>query len=179
MLGANDHGDRLARREARRAVGSHLRSPAERHRVPLAIGGAYFAGEPVRLADEISDEQGRRAPVDVLRGADLFEQSMVHDRHPVRHREGLFLVVSHVDERDPDTALDVLELTLELLAELEVQGAEGLVQEQHLRVLDQRPGKGYPLLLSSRELPGTTALAADQLHQPQHLCGAPPGFFLR
>jgi hypothetical protein len=179
VLGADDHCDRLTRREAERPLGSHLRSPVERHPVPAAVGRADRAGEPVRLAHEISDEQGRRAPVDLLRRTDLFQHAVVHHRHPVRHREGFFLIVGDVDECDADATLDVLELTLEFLAELEIQGAEGLVQQQHLRVLDQRPGEGHPLLLSSGELPGPGALATRQLHQCQHLGSALPDFLLR
>ena len=51
----------------------------------------------------------------------------------VRHRQRLLLVVRHVDERDADVLLDALELDLELLAQLEVERAQRLVEQQHRR----------------------------------------------
>ena len=58
-----------------------------------------------------------------------------------------------VDERDPDLVLDPLQLELHLLAELEVERAERLVEEQHARVVDERAAEGDALLLPARELP--------------------------
>ena len=69
--------------------------------------------------------------VDLLGRAELLDDAVVHDRDAVRHRERLLLVVRHVDERDPDLALDALELDLHLLAQLEVERAERLVEQQH------------------------------------------------
>src|SRR6185437_16701618 len=63
------------------------------------------------------------------------------------------LVVRDVDERDPELVLDRLQLELHLLAELEVEGAERLVEEQHARVVDERARERDPLLLAARELP--------------------------
>ena len=54
----------------------------------------------------------------------------------------------------PDLALDLLELDLHLLAELEVEGAERLVEQQHLGPVDQRAGQGDPLPLAAGELGG-------------------------
>ena len=57
-----------------------------------------------------------------------------------------------VDERDPDLLLDPLQLALHLLAQLQVERAERLVEEQHLRVVDDRAGERDPLALAAREL---------------------------
>ena len=38
----------------------------------------------------------------------------------------------HVDERDADLALDPLQLDLQALPQLQVEGAQGLVEQQHL-----------------------------------------------
>jgi hypothetical protein len=59
-------------------------------------------------------------------------RALVHDRDAVAHRERLFLVVGHEDERDADLALDALELELHHLAQLEVEGAERLVEQERL-----------------------------------------------
>ena len=56
------------------------------------------------------------------------------------------------DERDADVALDRLELDLHLLAQLEVEGAERLVEQQHLGLVDEGPGQGDPLPLAAGEL---------------------------
>ena len=61
---------------------------------------------------------------------ELFDPTTVHDGDPVPHRQRLLLVVGDEDERRAGALLDPLELDLHLLAELLVQGAEGLVEEQ-------------------------------------------------
>jgi len=72
--------------------------------------------------------------------------------------------VGHVDEGDADLFLEGLQLDLEGLAQLGVQGAQRLVQEQDLGVEDQGPGQGHPLLLPSRQLRGAPSLHAGQPH---------------
>jgi hypothetical protein len=71
--------------------------------------------------------------------------------------------VGHVHEGDPDRLLEGLELDLERLAELGVKGAERLVQQQHRRVEDQRPGQRDPLLLAARQLGRPAPLQAPEL----------------
>ena len=74
-----------------------------------------------------------------------------------------------VDERDADFTLDALQLHLHGLPELEVQRAERLVEQQCLRVIDQRPGQGHPLLLATGQLTGPSLLTAGQVDDLQHL----------
>ena len=57
-----------------------------------------------------------------------------------------------VDERDADLALDAHQLELHLLAELEVERAERLVEQQHRGLVHERPGERDALLLAAREL---------------------------
>ena len=92
------------------------------------------AVDQVGRPDEAGDERRRRVLVDVGGGPDLLDDAGVEDRDPVAHRQRLLLVVRHEDEGDADVALDRLELDLHLLAQLEVQGAERLVQQQHPRL---------------------------------------------
>ena len=75
-------------------------------------------------------EARRRPLVEALRVAELLVLARVHDGDPIGHRHRLFLVVGHVDERDPDLLLDPLQLDLHLLAELEVERAERLVEQE-------------------------------------------------
>ena len=116
------------------------------------VDGREGRGPEVGLADEPGDEHRGRAVVDLGGRADLLDAAGVHDRDPVAHRERLFLVVGHVDEGDPDLALDALQLELHDLAQLEVEGAERLVEQQRLRLVDEGPGQRHALLLAAREL---------------------------
>ena len=70
-----------------------------------------------------------------------------------------------VDERDADVVLDRLQLELHLLAQLEVERAERLVEEQDLRLVDERAGEGDALLLAAGELPRLPPLEAVQVDE--------------
>ena len=125
----------------------------------------HLAVEHVRRAEEPGDELGGRRLVDLLRRTDLLDLAVAHHGEPVGHRHGLFLVVGDVDERDPDLLLDALELQLHLLAELQVERAQRLVEQQHLGVVDQRAGQRHALLLAAGQLRRLAALEADQVDQ--------------
>ena len=75
--------------------------------------------------------------------------------------------MGHVDERDPDLLLDRLQLDLHLLAELQVEGAERLVEEQDPRPVHERPGEGDPLALAARQLAGLAPLVALEADHPE------------
>ena len=79
-----------------------------------------------------------------------------------------------VDERDPDLVLDALELELHLLAELEVERAERLVEQQHARVVDERARERDALLLPARELARLAALAAREVDELEDLARRAP-----
>src|SRR3954469_9563617 len=103
---------------------------------------AAVALEDVGHADEARDKRGGRALVDLGRCGDLLDAAAVEDREAVAHRQRLFLVVSHVDEGDPDLLLDALELDLHLLAELEVERSKRLVQGEHFGAAAEPPAAG-------------------------------------
>src|SRR5207249_4894904 len=94
-----------------------------------ALGG--LALEQVGGADEGGDEGGGGAFVDLGGGTDLLDAALVEDGDAVAHRQGLLLVVGDEDEGDADLALELLELDLHLLAQLEVECAEGFVEQQY------------------------------------------------
>ncbi len=62
-----------------------------------------------------------------------------------------------------------LQLELHLLAELEVQRAERLVEQQHLRPVHQRSSQRDALLLPTGHLPGLALLEPPQLDQAQRV----------
>ena len=138
-----------------------------------AVGGLDdVAVDEVHVADEVGHEGRQRPVVDRARLVELLDQPVRHDRHPVRHRERLLLVVGHVDERDPDLKLDALELDLHLLAELQVERAERLVEQEHARVHDERPRQGDALLLAAREHRRAVLVAAGELDELERLARA-------
>ena len=98
-----------------------------------------------------------------------------HDGDAVAHGERLLLVVRDEDEGDAALALDALELELHLTAELEVERAERLIEQEDVGAVDERAGDGDALLLAAGEA-GDTALfepgEADELeHAADLLCG--------
>ena len=122
----------------------------------LAVGAEHprAASPPIRLEVPTKPATNGLAGrlVELDRGGDLLDPALVEHRDPVAHRERLLLVVGDEDERDADVALDLLELELHLAAQLEVEGAERLVEQQHLGPVDQRAGQRDPLPLAAGEL---------------------------
>ena len=64
----------------------------------------------------------------------------------------------------PTSRWSCLELDLHLLAQLEVEGAEGLVEQQHLGPVDQRPREGDALALAAGELGRPAVAEPSELH---------------
>src|SRR5262249_18701188 len=133
------------------------RAAVERHADLLRPYGEDppAAVQDVRRADEAGDERVVGPLVDGLRRTDLLDPALVEDGEPVAHRQRLLLVVCHVDERDPDLtdgALNPLQFDLHLLAELQVESAERLVEEKDLRMIDERARQSDPLTLAARQL---------------------------
>ena len=140
-----------------------------------------IARQHVGRTHEPGHERRRWSLVDLGRRADLLDASLREDGDPVAHGERLVLVVGHVDERDARLLLDRLELQLHLLSQLQVQGTQGFVQQQHPRSIHERPSESDTLSLASRQLPRSTRAVALQAHHPQSFLDAPssivPGNF--
>jgi hypothetical protein len=107
-------------------------------------------------ADEVGNEAVDGPLVQVGRLALLLDPAVLHDDDHVAHGQGLLLVVGHVHERDPDLALELLELELHLLAQLEVERAEWLVQQEHGGVVDER-AQGRPAAAARPTAPRSAA----------------------
>ena len=153
--------------EALAPGGEHPRRGLHPQQVPLHR--LHRAVEDVGLPDEAGHEPGPGVVVDHHGLVQLLDHAAVHHSDAVGHGEGLLLVVGDVDEGDGQLFLQALELDLHLLAQLQVQGAQGLVQQQHLGVVDQGPGDGHPLLLAAGEGVGLALFKPGQLHQGEHL----------
>ena len=128
------------------------------------------AGQDVGGADEAGDEGGGRALVDLLGRADLLDAALVEHGDAVAHAERLVLVVGDEDEGDADLALDRLQLDLHLLAQLEVERAQRLVQQQHARArLTSARASATRWRWPPESCDGPPRAEAGQRHQRQHL----------
>ena len=74
-----------------------------------------------------------------------------------------------VHEGEADLELDPLELELHLPAQLEVERAERLVEQQHLGPVDERAGQRDPLLLAAGELRWLALRVVAELDQLERL----------
>ena len=72
----------------------------------------------------------------------------------------------------PEILLHALELQLHLLPQLQVECAERLVEQQHLRLVDERAGQRHALALAAGELARLAAADIGQPHQAQGLLDA-------
>ncbi len=123
--------------------------------------------------EESGDERGSRLFVELGGGAELLDRAVVHDRDRVGHRHRFLLVVRDVDEGEPELALDELQLELHLLAELEVECAERLVEQQHLRAVHERSRKRDALLLPAGQLARLALVEPFEPDDAQDLSRAP------
>src|SRR5439155_2329442 len=103
---------------------------------------------------------GLRPLVQLIRASQLLDPALAHDGDGVGHRHGLFLVMRDVDEGDPDVVLDRLQFELHLLAELQVERSERLVEEQDAGTVYERARERHALLLATGELARLAVLEA-------------------
>ena len=105
--------------------------------------------------------------VDLLGRAHLGDETLLHDDDLVGEGHGLALVMGHVHGGDARPLLDAADLGAHGDAELGVQVAEGLVEQQHAGLHDQGAGQRHALLLAAGELVGHAALHALEAHQSE------------
>ncbi len=123
------------------------RQRAERDAVIAAASDEHGAG-----AEERGDVQRARPFVETVGGVDLEQAPAVHDADAVAELEGLLLVVGDEDRRDAQGLLDLLQALAQLRADLDVERAERLVEQQHPGPVRERPRERHALLLAAREL---------------------------
>src|SRR6185503_3914246 len=156
--------DNLLRTHSQRALLTRGKLPAaflERGGQFAEVGGghnrltAHFtdrAGQKIASAEELRDEPRpgpliKRAPV-----CELLDVAAVKDGDAVAQRERFLLVVCHKNERDAEPSLQGVQLDLQLPAQLEVEGGQGFVEQQHFGFVDERAGQRDALALAAREL---------------------------
>ena len=107
-----------------------------------------------------------RPLVHVERRADLLHLARIQDDDSVTHRHGFDLIVGHVDGRDLQAVLQLLDLGAHLHPQLGVEVGERLVEEEHRRVADDGAPERDALPLSARQFFRT---AREQFVEPEDL----------
>jgi len=125
--------------------------------------------QEVRRAEKGCDEARRGPRIQLVRSAHFQQPTQVHDADPIRERERFLLIVRHEDGRDPKLALHLADGAAQLLADLGIESAEGLIEEQYLGLVRERAGDGDALLLAAGELRGQALVHALESDEPQEL----------
>ena len=89
--------------------------------------------------------------------------------------EGFLLVVRDEDRRDAEGLLDLLQALAQLRADLDVERAERLVEQQDRRLVGERPRERDALLLAARELALVAVAEAAQADEVEQLLAAARG----
>ena len=78
-----------------------------------------------------------------------------------------------------DLALDILEEELHLLAQLDIEGGQRLVEQDEARLADDGPGQRHALALPAGELGGIAVGQRAQLDQIERLATPPRDLLAR
>ena len=126
--------------------------------------------EQIGLADEVRDEAAARAGRRACCGSPICSiRPLFITTISVRHGQRLLLVVRDEQEGLAGPLLDRLQLDLHLLAQLGVERAERLVEQQHLRVGRERPHQRHALALAAGELRRHALGVVLELHEREQL----------
>ena len=101
-------------------------------------------------------------------GADLLHAPALHHRDAVGEAQRLDLVVGDEEHRDAEPPLEELHLHPHLLAQLGVEVAEGLVEQQQIRLVDERAAERQALHLAAAQQRGRAASRVPQVDQVEH-----------
>src|SRR5690554_7797707 len=113
-------------------------------------GDRQFAG----TADKSEDEGRTGMVVHRVGLADLLDPALAHHAETIRELDGLLLIVRDKDGGVPGTVVQFSQPLAQFAADLSVERAKRLVEQQHARVDSQRPGQGNALALTARKLVG-------------------------
>ena len=102
-----------------------------------------------RRADEAGDEGVVRILVEIDRRADLLDAAGAQHHDPVGHGQGLGLIVRHVDHGVAEHLVQLRQLDAHLHAQLGIEIAERLVEQEHLRVAHDGAADGDALALAA------------------------------
>ena len=130
-------------------------------------------------AEEAHDEPVGRPVVELQRAADLLDLAVVHDRDVVGDGHRLLLVVGDQDGGDVDLVVQAAQPLAQLRADLRVERAERLVEQQHARLDRERAGERHALALAARELARVALVVAGEADDAEQLVDALADLVLR
>jgi hypothetical protein len=107
-----------------------------------------LADENVHRTDEARHPLVGGTSVDVFGSPDLPHPSAVHDGDAIRHAQRFVLIVGNVEKRHSESRLDATQFDLESLAKLQIEGAQGFVEQKGLRTGHDRPRERDALLFT-------------------------------
>ena len=125
----------------------------------------------VDILDEVSDVVVGRLGEDLVRGADLGDTTIAHDRDVIAEVHGLVEVVGDEDDRLIEGALQLEELVLHLTTDQWVKSGEGLVHEQDVSLRSESPSQTDALLHTAGQLVGILVSPSLEPHGVQPLVG--------
>ena len=134
-----------------------------------------------RQADEACHKAVGRGVIELQRRAHLLDMAHGHADDAVRQGQGFGLVVGNVEHGGLQALVQQQDLPAGGAAELGVQVAEGLVEEEDLGVADDGAAHGHTLSLAAGKLRGLLVQLAGQaqdLGRGQHLLVDHIGIFL-
>ena len=129
------------------------------------------AVQPGDRSEELHHELVGRPVVEIVGPAHLLDLPVVDHHQLVGDLEGLFLIMGDEHGRHVDLVVQPPQPVAQFLADLGIQRAERLVQQQHLRLRGECPGQRHPLPLTAGELgrePVGELIEMDQFQQLVH-----------
>ena len=111
----------------------------------------HRAVQDVTLADKVCNKRVCRLVVDIDRSANLLNFTLTHNYDCIAQSESLLLVVRYIYKGDTECFVHLLQLHLHILAHLQVERSQRLVEQKHLRLIYDGTSDGYTLLLTSRQ----------------------------
>src|SRR5438552_4157799 len=154
-LGAHTERDRRAFGSAAAGLAMHdsLMASIERH-LDAHIG---YAGDPAgekvhrRGADEAGNEKVSRIVIEIEGPADLLDIAIVQNHDPVGHCHRLDLIMSDIDHGRLQFAMQPRQLDPHLHPQLGIEVRQGLVEQEHFGLADDRPADCNSLSLTAGE----------------------------